>query len=449
MTVVEPQLPDNTYRAIVDRAISPFLLMDRSGTVTWAAASIEELLGFSPDALIGRHALELIHPDHHELTIDALARIEDTAPGGDGRWVSSGVVVDVIDADGMRVSCDVSVATPTRTGVDDFVVQIRRAVGATAISRILSALAEDRPLDEILGVVAQLFADGVAHTSIDILYDWEGDGFRRQVSSPSPVADLSDPQADQPWTLASLAGEARTIEPVDGLGPASTIAAAERGVRSLHLCPVTVAALPGPAGVIAAWHKHVVRSPLFDSRLDQTVELVGFVLQWNEGRRALRWEATHDALTTLDNRRSFIETVASIVGRGTSGTVLYLDLDDFKAVNDEHGHLVGDAMLAAVAERLRSGTRPGDLVARLGGDEFAVFCPGVDDHDAAVEVAHRLAEAMAEPITAAGVSASIGLSIGFSLTHTLGDIDAVLGEADARLLAAKAGGKGQVRGPAR
>lgn len=434
---------------MVDHAINPFLLMDRDGTAVWAGPSCEELLGFTPDVLVGQHALDLIHPEHHQLAAEALARIDDTAPGADGRWVSSGVIVDLLHADGSRISCDVSVATPARTGVEHFVVQVRRAVGATAIERILAALADDRPLDEVLGVVAQLFADGLARSSIDILYDWQGDHFAKQVSAPRPVVDLSDPQIDEPWTIAALSGEAASIEPVPGLGPGSSAASAAQGMQSLHLRPVRVDALPGPAGVVVAWHSWVVRSPLYDHRLRQTVELVGLVLQWNEGRRALRWEASHDALTTLENRRSFINSVESMVGRGTGGAVLYLDLDDFKAVNDQHGHLVGDSMLAAVADRLRSGTRPGDLVARLGGDEFAVFCPGVEDPDGAAELGHRLVDTLAEPVTAAGISARIGVSVGFALTRTLDEIDAVLGEADTNLLGAKAGGKGRVQGPAR
>jgi diguanylate cyclase (GGDEF)-like protein len=126
--------------------------------------------------------------------------------------------------------------------------------------------------------------------------------------------------------------------------------------------------------------------------------------------------------------------------------VFYLDLDDFKVVNDQHGYLVCDTILAAAADRLRSCARPGDLVARIGGDEFAVFCPGLDDLGAADTLAHRFVEAFVDPVTVAGVSAQLGVSVGIALAEGDAVADTILARADAQLLDAKSAGKGQVRG---
>jgi diguanylate cyclase len=89
-----------------------------------------------------------------------------------------------------------------------------------------------------------------------------------------------------------------------------------------------------------------------------------------------------DALTGLRDRTSFLVALRGQVARRRSLTVLFLDLDDFKLINDGFGHETGDRLLVEVADRLRAAVRPGDIVARLGGDEFTVLCCGVD-HEAA------------------------------------------------------------------
>ena len=93
---------------------------------------------------------------------------------------------------------------------------------------------------------------------------------------------------------------------------------------------------------------------------------------------------------------------------------MFLDLDDFKNVNDTRGHTVGDRLLVVVTERLRATLRPGDTAARLGGDEFAVLMEDTD-RSAAEAVAERILEALSEPVDIDGESWSVSASIGISL----------------------------------
>jgi diguanylate cyclase (GGDEF)-like protein len=152
----------------------------------------------------------------------------------------------------------------------------------------------------------------------------------------------------------------------------------------------------------------------------------------------LRHKATHDPLTLLANRALFDERMQQ-AGSGDVG-VLLIDLDDFKEINDTLGHHVGDAVLVAVAERLRQCVRQGDTVARLGGDEFAVLLPDSPPGQAS-SVAARITAVLAEPVLVEehllALRASIGVAAG-----GFGQADSLLREADAAMYLVKHNGKG-------
>jgi len=142
----------------------------------------------------------------------------------------------------------------------------------------------------------------------------------------------------------------------------------------------------------------------------------------SERRRAeqeLTRRALHDDLTGLPLRALFSDRFRRALARarrdGTVGALLFCDLDGFKSVNDELGHLVGDIVLVAVAERIGRTVRDQDTVARLGGDEFVVVCEGIDDRARADDLAHRIAAAVSEPIDTGLATTSITLSIGVQL----------------------------------
>jgi diguanylate cyclase (GGDEF)-like protein len=179
--------------------------------------------------------------------------------------------------------------------------------------------------------------------------------------------------------------------------------------------------------------------------------LVGLLERDVAARRVLEarltYQAYHDPLTELANRRRFVEaTTAALAARKAPGSlaVLFLDLDDFKTVNDGFGHAAGDELLAAVADRIRSGVRETDVAARLGGDEFGVLLTGVPDASYAIETAERLLATFDAPIEVAGQTTTAGASIGIAL-DTAGTIavDDLLGQADIAMYRAKAQGKGR------
>jgi diguanylate cyclase (GGDEF)-like protein len=161
----------------------------------------------------------------------------------------------------------------------------------------------------------------------------------------------------------------------------------------------------------------------------------------------MRHLAYHDPLTGLPNRLLFFEhlvrAVANANRTGANTTVLYLDLDRFKVVNDSLGHNVGDHLLEAVARRLRAALRAADLAARLGGDEFAVLAENTNADGAAV-LAERICDALRDPFSIDGheltVSASVGVVVD-EAGHT--DADGLLRNADLAMYRAKVDGFGR------
>ena len=159
-----------------------------------------------------------------------------------------------------------------------------------------------------------------------------------------------------------------------------------------------------------------------------------------EAEEQLRHQAFHDPLTGLANRALFTDRVEHALVLRSGVAVVFLDLDDFKAINDSLGHLAGDALLQAVALRLSGALRPGDTIARLGGDEFAVLFEEAGAAVSAADVAERVIAALQEPFDLDGrevfVTASIGIGVGE-------DAEELLRSADVAMYRAKASGKAQ------
>ena len=155
--------------------------------------------------------------------------------------------------------------------------------------------------------------------------------------------------------------------------------------------------------------------------------------------------AHYDALTDLPNRVSFREQLAQELERTKRGeqlAVLYIDIDEFKSVNDSLGHPAGDELLKAVASRLRSCIRETDFVARLGGDEFAIVQTGIKQPSDVMELVKRIYEAIREPYECLGHQVATDASIGIALAPNDGtDLDQLLKSADLAMYGAKADGR--------
>ncbi|MBA3446564.1 MAG: diguanylate cyclase, partial [Pseudaminobacter sp.] len=157
--------------------------------------------------------------------------------------------------------------------------------------------------------------------------------------------------------------------------------------------------------------------------------------------------AHHDALTGLPNRALFadrLQTAAALARRGSLMAVHYLDVDNFKQVNDTLGHQAGDELLIEIANRLQAAVRDNDTVARLGGDEFAIIQTGIVKRPDASVLARRVVARCAAPFMLAGKPVTVGVSIGIALCPNDGlSTDEVLRKADTALYRSKSAGRGR------
>jgi diguanylate cyclase (GGDEF)-like protein len=165
-------------------------------------------------------------------------------------------------------------------------------------------------------------------------------------------------------------------------------------------------------------------------------------------QRILTEEANTDSLSGLANRAAFYTKLRSMLGEPVSyrgsQALLFIDLDDFKDVNDTLGHAAGDELLRVVADRLRAAVRPTDLVARLGGDEFALLLGHLDDPADALSLAQRVVDTLDQTVHIGTHEVQVGASVGLALRHDSSTTEGWVREADVAMYAAKARGKNRV-----
>jgi diguanylate cyclase (GGDEF)-like protein len=294
-----------------------------------------------------------------------------------------------------------------------------------------------------------------------ILFGSDQNPSLRTLLGPGTFRELMEPVdaevADQMRALLEQSGGgAMTLDPPFGRPRLQRYLEA-RGVTHAMVAP-----LPGEERVIGAImlanRFGVVRS--FDHEdlrlLDTLATNASVALQYDRLEQAvlqlsvlqeqLHHQAYHDPLTSLANRTLFTDKVReTLTNNRGQVAVLFIDLDDFKTVNDSLGHSAGDELLISVASRLRSCLRPEDVVARLGGDEFAVMVEdGRDAEDAAATVARRIMDAFVMPLVVGAESVSVYVSVGIATTqagHTTAE--ELIRDADVAMYKAKTSGKGR------
>ncbi len=320
--------------------------------------------------------------------------------------------------------------------------------GVVAISLAVSFLAR---LRSGRTTMAWLAAGLVVMTAADwaYLYRSTGDGFR-------PGSWLS-----VAWTAAFLLFMLGALSP-RRRARSEQVASPGGAMLVLPLLPVltvvgvAVAQLgrgerPGPLLAVTAFvivvllvvrqYLTALENRMLTHRLAERIE------ELSDREHELRHQAFHDPLTGLANRALFLDRIEhALTLRGDRRlAILFIDIDDFKLVNDSFGHSAGDDLITAIGQRLQAVCRHGDTVARLGGDEFGILLEGLARRDDAGIIAGRLIEAVRSPLSIGGVSLSTRASIGVAHTeeaHTPGEL---LRNADVALYAAKSEGKGSWR----
>lgn len=432
-------------RSLMDDGSVLFAAMTGDGTITWMNRGADALLGREPTSVIGHHALDLIHPDDHDVLVEVMA---EEARGSDDRSVTT---VRLAHADGRWVAFEFAGLDERHAdGTGTYLVWGRPFEYMTRLMTFLDTLLTDADLPQVLEHVIAWQDVTILHSSSLILVRREDRYEVIAASSGMPEALVRDVSNHDPvpesWRRM-LDGEAH-VHDVDITDLPSDMrdAAEAAGYEACWTVPVGPAGTPDPAAVVVTWRSRAGQATATQvRRLIEGAQIVRLALEWSRAQASLHAAATTDPLTGVSNR-AHLERVAGD-DRSRLAALLFCDLDDFKKVNDRHGHPVGDVVLRTLAERMVEAVRRDDLVARLGGDEFAVWCPDIRDPSEAEAVADRLIEATGRPVDVDGVAHRVSMSMGIVVVSDPGsgshDFDKVLEAADQALYQAKDGGKAQ------
>ena len=197
------------------------------------------------------------------------------------------------------------------------------------------------------------------------------------------------------------------------------------------------------------WAEVVGRNLLHEPSVRGVVQTLRDISERRALEEELERRAHTDGLTGIANRNRVLDELAQALADARDGidaevAVLYLDLDGFKAINDTHGHLVGDAVLQVVADRLGDAVRHGDVVGRLGGDEFLAVLRDQPDEPAASAAAHRVLAGVCGPVSVGAVDVQVRASVGVARARPGDDPDHLVSRADRALYAAKRAGGARV-----
>lgn len=241
------------------------------------------------------------------------------------------------------------------------------------------------------------------------------------------------------------------VEPLRDDGPAELKDAA----RSINDLVANLQLMDKKAQALAAFRLDdpVLFEPLpgnLGRALNESVHILsGSMVERERLQTRLAHDATHDMLTGIPNRAAALAHLEAACNRanrlGHELAIAFIDLDDFKRINDTHGHPTGDEVLRQASERMTSLIREEDMVARLGGDEFLLVAEGIEGTEAAVGLARRLVEVLRQPMVAEGTELELGASVGVALVHNREDMQGLLRQADLAVYAAKASGTGSVQ----
>jgi diguanylate cyclase (GGDEF)-like protein/PAS domain S-box-containing protein len=409
-----------------ERSIERERALGRAGAELVAAATRVEL-----DQVVLRAAAELAGPDadvglHDAETFPAVARRAGTH--------ESGIIIDLTPATGRAAVLAVS-----GPGVTDRAV--REVLGALG-TQVVLAYERAALTEELVRRQSEArFASLVAHSS-DLI----------TVLAPDATVAYQSPAIERVlgWTPEEVVGKpfVELMEQGEGGRLLRLIAdGLDAPVESSQALECTLAHRDGTTRQFEVLFTNLTADPAVGGIVLNSRD----VSERKAFERQLAHQAFHDPVTGLPNRALFVERVRHAIARGRREGrglgVLFIDLDDFKIINDSLGHAAGDEALKQVAQRLALSIRASDTAARFGGDEFAVLLEDIEGVQEAADAAERIIDAISAPLTASHKELVLRSSLGIAIATEEGaaDADELIRDADAAMYIAKRDGKGGYR----
>lgn len=431
---------------ILDALRPLVLVIDGTGTVVEARGGYGGFLGYDVSTLGGASVFDLVPP--HQVDELAAYFIESVERSADSRALPMPFRISVMGADGLEHSVDIIPAEDPDAGAEiRWIVCVVPVELQASVSRSLEAEMAGAPREVVKRLLTEELAiDNVHYSSRWFLVDLTGASGPKVTTARASEEPMALALAGEithhgwrPWGGVD-AGELATIV-LDDLPEGPRAIAIERNWRRVLVTPVhsagsLVAAYLLFSRVPDDFDVHEVNSNV-RSRVRRLVDATALLIaRWHDRDRLVA-AATRDPLTGLANRDAFADALADCADEAT---LLYIDVDRFKAVNDRHGHDIGDRVLVEVAERIVAACRPNDVVARFGGDEFVVLLNGVDVARGE-EIGGRIVDAVAAPLV--GVEGVERVTVSVGLAPVVRRDDAVEA-ADRAMLEAKRSGRARL-----
>jgi diguanylate cyclase (GGDEF)-like protein/PAS domain S-box-containing protein len=434
---------------LLDLLLDVVCVVDKEGRFLSVSAASERVFGYRPEEMIGRTAFEMMHPDDRAASRALVERINLGQPSHDheNRYVhKNGHIVHIM------WSAQWLETEQVRVGVARDITERKRAeamqAALYAVSEAAHAIDDLQTLyRRVHEVIAQLLP---AENFFVALYDAANDqlGFPYHVdqfAAPPPPMALDD---DGCSAEVIRSGEALLLTPETARQiPAQSGAAA--GKHALGWLGVPLISGTQTIGVLglrsydATEHYNEQDKALLQFVSSQ----VAAAIERKRTHSRLEFLAQYDQLTELPNRALFLDRLCNALHRAQRDTsrlaVLYLDMDNFKQINDSFGHTTGDLLLREVARRLKQCVREADTVGRLGGDEFAVLLDNIGRQEDATVVAEKILLSLSAPYLLQGHSLTSAPSLGIAVYPEHGQSDlALVSHADEAMYVAKrSGGK--------
>ncbi len=439
-------------RALVGNSWDIITLHGRDGRYLFCSPAVTSLLGYEPDELVGSDPSTLVHPDDLDAVATYRAVVAGAAPGvafqyrmrtrdGDWRWMESTAHNRLDDA---AVG---GVVVITR----DVSARRRRAAQQDAVATLGGRALRGDPLDELFDRAVHLVASalGVEHCAV---LQVDGDGRLTVIAragSPLVQGPFAAEVDGRPVSVTARAlregtavvwDSSRGSEP-DNLHPNLLLAGLRSGASAVISGDGSTpyGALTVHATVPDAFSRDDI------SFLEATANVLAAAVGRQRMEEELRRRALHDELTGLPNRTLLVDRLTTALARllrhPSSVAALFVDIDDFKLVNDSLGHAAGDGVVCAVVDRVVTVLRPSDAVARFGGDELVVVCEDTDAAEAQ-RIAERIRTALQTPIDIGDRRVVLTVSIGIATTTDPSlTPDDLLAQADTAMYSAKRAGK--------
>ena len=407
---------ERKFRALVGNSWDIITVHDATGVYLYCNPAVTAQLGYAPEELIGADPTRVLHPDDSGTTASlwAAASAGDECSvqyrvrhkDGSWRWLES-TAQDRLDDPAIG-----GIVVTSR----NVTARRRRSAQQDAVASLSSLALRGGPIDTLKSQTARLVAEVLEADRCDIV--------REEEEKDDVVGTALRQRGSGLWN--------------DDAGTSSS------WVRSAAAARITPAT--GPEGVLTVRSSRVGAFSQDDiSFLESVANVLAAAVTRHRIELELREHALHDGLTGLPNRlllEDRLETAMARMSRHASSvSVLFVDLDNFKLVNDSLGHTAGDRLVSTVAQRITEVVRSSDTVARFGGDEFVVLCEDADA-SAASELAERIRQAVSTPVELEGRSVTVTTSIGIVTTADGRTTpDELLSMADTAMYASKDSGK--------